>query len=1013
MELWEKERLVSNTSSKTESNFLSSLRVRKKNQLHVQGATVLMSVGELGDTILGSVAKSSDSTNQGDMVLDSNVEAPDPTYDLFTNMDIKNRLKGKNINQVVLISLRERSLYNSGWIIYDSGSNVNLIRDLSMFSSPPVPIQDDEVPIVGFDTSFGSATALAKGTLKWPLEGVVAYYSQNCIGNIISEFVLRDTHSINDYENKNKMLDRKVAVRLIGADDSTNLNFSRGLEGIFVCSLDEMTKNVVDSTNRLIDCPAITDFETSVTTWMSQQGLTSREINCALVFESLSCEARNQFKRVLLGGLGLNTVQCESFLCKLELVKGRVPDLISHRSKRQLTDILPQRLSELRLLNESEGEILKNTSSLSGSGVLTWNYCGQCSSENINEMDVSSGTVRNTEEPSRESKVRIDISPSNAQTASTTSEERNGRFLTDCCKLTGSQACDRYRTRSKPGYIIPHSGSQIPEGKYNFSEREMCAAFLLGVLKPNVGELAVSLFVVDWRLTGQQGIVGLTLAQRGLSNRSIDRVAAIERLHKLTSYTSLENLGYMIKHGLLGGIDGSLSIKDVDNYSKYVHALDCACILGKIKAPPAMRFDINAHYPHTCHCDAFQLTSADKTNKYFFFVGVDAATQFVMVTRIVNTSTQELQRAISHFIKIYKRWEQTLKHIFLDNAAGLLTESMNELVQSQGVVPLFSTPNLHVRVAEATVKVIKSLARTTIMDWTTARRFITAFVPYLVNWVAQSVNFCLRTDSQYASPFVRFTGKPVSLEVHLRFAFLDTVAFHKTASTGKVHNLESRGKLGLVVARNGEAGAHTILDLETMRECKRYHLKLVGGADINNYVNSKLVGSEFRVENIADAESDIVSLPVDDLELTPEALILVREQIGGWTRPIFSSDTSSHIESTNLTSTQESSAMASDHVSLFTIEHKTHGMRSRQDSDIQVVKPVTLTQNQAFAEAVPENGSCMFHSVAKYFMSNSKELALFLRLTVCDFIDANPHYTLESGISISEIIKSEEPGQTV
>ena len=216
------------------------------------------------------------------------------------------------------------------------------------------------------------------------------------------------------------------------------------------------------------------------------------------------------------------------------------------------------------------------------------------------------------------------------------------------------------------------------------------------------------------------------------------------------------------------------------------------------------------------------------------------------------------------------------------------------------------------------------------------------------------------------------------------------------------------------MGRNGEAGAHTILDLESMRECKRHHLKVVGGTDINNYVNSKLVGIEFRVENIADAESDIVSLPVDDLELTPEALILVREQIGGWTSPRVSSDTSSHIESTNLTSKQKSSAKRrKNKVSLATIEQKTHRMLSRQNSDIPEVQPVSLTKNQAFTEAVPGDGSCMFHSVAKYFQSNSTELALVLRLTVCDFIDANPHYTLESGISILEIIQSEEPSQTV
>ena len=76
------------------------------------------------------------------------------------------------------------------------GAPVHLIRDFALFEGVPIGIPDNEVSVVGFNTSYGSALALAKGVLKWPLVGVEAYYSRNCIGNIISEFKLRDTHEL-------------------------------------------------------------------------------------------------------------------------------------------------------------------------------------------------------------------------------------------------------------------------------------------------------------------------------------------------------------------------------------------------------------------------------------------------------------------------------------------------------------------------------------------------------------------------------------------------------------------------------------------------------------------------------------------------------------------------------------------------------------------------------------------------------------------------------------------------
>ena len=97
---------------------------------------------------------------------------------------------------IILLNLQTKTLYAKSYLIFDSGASVHLIRDLSLFEGEPTRIPDNEISVVGFNTSYGSALALAKGILKWPLEGVEAFYCRNCIGNIISEFKLRDTHRI-------------------------------------------------------------------------------------------------------------------------------------------------------------------------------------------------------------------------------------------------------------------------------------------------------------------------------------------------------------------------------------------------------------------------------------------------------------------------------------------------------------------------------------------------------------------------------------------------------------------------------------------------------------------------------------------------------------------------------------------------------------------------------------------------------------------------------------------------
>jgi len=137
--------------------------------------------------------------------------------------------------------VRTKTLYAKSYLIYDSGASVHLIRDVNLFKGEPVAIPDNEVSVVGFNTSFGNALALAKGVLKWPLEGVEAYYSRNCVGNIISEFKLGDSYQINRAEDQDKWRDTVTASRLGSSSDTRDdLVFRRGLEGLLICDVASM-----------------------------------------------------------------------------------------------------------------------------------------------------------------------------------------------------------------------------------------------------------------------------------------------------------------------------------------------------------------------------------------------------------------------------------------------------------------------------------------------------------------------------------------------------------------------------------------------------------------------------------------------------------------------------------------------------------------------------------------------------------------------------------------------------
>jgi hypothetical protein len=798
---------------------------------------------------------------------------------------------------IVLLNVRTKTLYAKSYLIYDSGASVHLIRDLNLFAGEPVRIPDNEVSVVGFNTSYGNALALAKGVLKWPLEGVEAYYSRNCVGNIISEFKLRDTYQIRREEQQDKWRDTVTASRLSPSSDTRDdLVFRRGLEGLLICDVASMILN--HNRRQLYTFPTLTDrreysprvgsVEGSVPEWLERLGLTAREAQASMALEVFSCDNRERVIIQVMACMNIAPGKREDILGRGSLIKGSGSS-IHDREKFADLGKLKETLRQLRDIKPDTMACLSCVSGPDNGGTArTWSGTGSNPSkgdlmdlESVSSESANGAAAGTRHEPVSNLSMKIGGGGA-VQSKVGSPEEGNHLTRKNCCVTASSTGSCGYRGRVfDPN---PVSGVKVTSclvGAYSvasLSDQEKFAVLQLCFLNLSIGELMVSWYAVTERLTAESMIVGLTLRQRGLSKKAIDRIALVSRLHQLTSYTSLDGLKSMVQHGLLKGIDESLGALDVDRYQQFVHQLDCACTMGKIRAPTAKCYNYEANHQNACFCDVFQLTTDDKSNKYLFFLGVDIESQFVFVERIQNSSTQELQRAINRIEALYSKYQRKLECLVLDNAGGLSNEDMKKFLGQKGLLPKYSTTGLHVRVAEASVKVVKSLCRTTVLDWATSRKFITTFVPYLVTWVAQSINFSLRSGTEYASPHLRFTGVPISVDVHLRFAFLDTVAFHKTESTS-IHNLESKGAIGLVVAREGDAGALTVLNLETMKECKRYHLKLMDGPEVIKYVNSRLSGLEVSAESFAREDTEVADSTVEELEMSNAEFDILKAQL--------------------------------------------------------------------------------------------------------------------------------------
>ena len=179
------------------------------------------------------------------------------------------------------------SIYDPYVLLYDTAATAHLIRNLELFESAPVPITDHEVNFMGFDTERGHEFPVSVGILKYPLQGVSAYYAPKCIGNIISEPLLRnDGFEIKDIRSK-KPEDDVIELSRLGS--SAIIKWSRGTEGVMITNLrsHNSSKPILISVSR--DVPIrLNETDMIVDSWLCQLGLSSRESQSVFVLRKMS-----------------------------------------------------------------------------------------------------------------------------------------------------------------------------------------------------------------------------------------------------------------------------------------------------------------------------------------------------------------------------------------------------------------------------------------------------------------------------------------------------------------------------------------------------------------------------------------------------------------------------------------------------------------------------------------------------------------------------------------------------
>lgn len=673
------------------------------------------------------------------------------------------------------------SIKDPNVIIWDTAATINLIKNKSFFKGKVKQLTPkDQLEICGFDSSFGFGLATGIGYLKEPMDGVKAYYSENVIGNIVSELKMRELYEAEHISVRNNLWQDSILVKRIGEsmsdiDNPTVMRFTRSKEGIQICNLDHDTKIKAGNNN--------TSPKQAQNNYAEQRVIPTYHLN-------------------------------------LSYKEKQIVQVLSRLNSTSIIKVVSKLLETLCKSNAEAVAILKAVQ----------------------------------HEPTLE---ELDSLPGYA-----------GRIWEGISGLR-SEICDILDKSLKPSKSI---------WKVNTTRNENDIATSLINLTITKMEVAIAYYVVIRSMTDSEKIefVSLTLEQHGLSKKDIANLSIVEQLHKRTSYVSLNTLKLMVRNSTVKGLDVTLTPADVDHYARYVHKASCACTMGKMQNQPKVVLNSTHLEPMVCHCDVMYITTDDETeaannkdsNKFMFMVGVDAKTQYVIVTRISTASSKEVISAIKQIEQVYNRNGQEFVEIRLDNDPSQKYPNIDKAFTGKLKVQ-YCTSGRHVNVAEAAIKIIKSLARTTVVDIATSRRFTRQFVPYLIDWVTESLNFSLRSSNDHISPYQQFTGLVVDVNKHFRVAFLEVVAVQDL--TKNISNLTARAKVCLVVGREKSLkGGLLVLNTENKQILKRYDFEVLNSKEIYKLVDTRFSGVIVNPIFVFDFEDETDKLSIEEIQALEE-----------------------------------------------------------------------------------------------------------------------------------------------
>jgi len=956
---------------------------------------------------------SHDSDSATSMKVDIEVDKVNSANRLACTVDVCAPRKRPNVDiskMVLRVNDKYRgSLYHQYSLIYDTAATVHLIRNLDLFESVPVPVEEDSVSFLGFDTEQGHEFAVSVGTLKYPLDGVTAYYAPKCVGNIISEPLFRQCFEVDDIRAADSRYDRMKSTR---SGSSAVLEWSRGIEGVFITDLRQHIKcpeTVLVSVRE--DVPiCLNESDLTVETWLLELGLTAREVLVALALKRISASSiRDKVIDLCLEKAALNHIGKLSILDSYN--KGVA---IWDRENLPKYDTYSRVIEALRSVSIAHLGINDGINDKDKNGCIS-----SCSTDSSLESGVSSnsdsviisppaGTYGwraesgdEAKEASIANKVMMNMAALTDAEFVSHKEVSSAKFSV---RVDGLKAGKEGRTTDSRR-ISTEAGGGTPDAS------DKLLALWIYQSDVNVTEILISKFINQIGLNSERKIVALSLAQIGLNKTRIKGIARVEELHKLTSFIGLETLRKMIGNGTVKHLDSNLTPLDVENYAKYVHETDCACIEGKMTTQPKPDFNNAIHSPHSCHCDVMQFTTRDKVTKFFFLIGVDAESQNILVSPLMDLKDASVKKGFMKFIDIYRRnpLKPQLTKIVLDGGGSLVSQNTKAVLDSVNLEHEVCTPGMHVVLAEAAIKIVKSLARTTVLDAGVKKKFLTIFVPYLVQWVVESINYSLRNGSDHASPHTRFTGEQVSMQVHFRAAFLDIVAVNSNA-TNPV-NSDSRAKLGLVLARDESMrGALLLLDIETGHMMKRYFFKKLEGPAYILRVQEFLTSDKFLGVSTYEAEpipDEVISLEgasggASSVISAEKVDVLISADVEGASGGAPSVTFAEQVDVNIPAEPKVAPANATE-----------SSLKSALKGKAKSFKPITsagisVKFESAFAVDTPDEGSCFFESISYFYKSNSGFSALELRDRTCDYILENSD-ELVNGISIQDTIVAIKP----